>query len=864
MAHRSWFSVRASVIVLAMLAVIGAGASTASAATYFVVSGGQMLARTCTKEPSNAGDPSQGCDLYTAIQNVASDDTVVIEPGPEKLTQGTLKTPANLTNVWITGVDAEHPATIDDTNPSDAIAFDVGSGVSLADIQVTYSAASPVTSTPIALQFAGARAERVVARASTGVACHVVSSSTTTPDLVDSACVVGSGTALSESVTSAGGAGKAQLENVTAVSTASSGTNHAISAIPGSGFAQLNVLALNTIAVTASGSALFAVSSGSVSTATLTLDHSSYTSSSTGNGGTINVDSTSIDGTRPPVFAGSSSDPLAFDLHERPGSPTVATGTPLRSTSDGQVPVGGSQDVDGDHRVRTTANPAYDTIDIGADQYVPAPTQRYASVGGKTNAASCPSSTPCDLASALGAAGDGDEVILAPGRYDLGQGSLVDDDVPVSLRGAGSGRTVIVSDSSDPTLGMDASSTVSDLELDNAQSDALALGLGVDAERIVARSAGGSGCSVDASVTLRDSICVSSAPVASAAAGLLMSASGDFVLRNVTAIGAAYGIRVQPGSSKSQGTMTNVIARGSAAGADVEVDAAAAALALAISHSNYATTKLITPVTVTISDDARQAAAPSFVNPTGSGSDPYDFHEAAGSPTRGAGVVAQADVYTTDVDGELRVSADGKIDIGGDQSYAPPPPTTTPDTTTTTPGTTTTTPVTTPTPPTGDHVSPAFSRLLLTPVRFAMLANGQRPKPGVVYKTSVSFSVTEPAVVRAVVQVKAMGRKVGTACQKPSRKNRHARPCQLSGRLVGGVCQKQSAKNKSAPACKLWTTVGVAFSESVKAGPTSVVFTGKVGKTALKPGSYRLVLTATDSARNGSVLEAVSFVIKKG
>jgi hypothetical protein len=296
--------------------------------------------------------------------------------------------------------------------------------------------------------------------------------------------------------------------------------------------------------------------------------------------------------------------------------------------------------------------------------------------------------------------------------------------------------------------------------------------------------------------------------------------------------------------------MTNVVARNLGGGSDIDTGPTTqGGDTLRISHSNYATK---TGTWTVVDDGTNQTAAPVFVNPTGApdaaGHEAYDFHEAAGSPTIGKGVVdPSTDPASTDVDGQSRVSADGTIDIGGDQYYAPP---------VVTPPPTTTTPV--------DRTPPALSRLLLKPARFAVLAKGHRPKKGVSYKTSVSFSLSEPAVVRAVVQVKAMGRMVGKSCQKPSRKNRHARPCQLSGRLVGGVCQKQSSKNKSAPACKLWTTVGVAFSKSAKTGKTTVTFIGKVGTKALKPGSYRLALTAIDPSKNVSALKTVSFAIRKG
>jgi hypothetical protein len=40
------------------------------------------------------------------------------------------------------------------------------------------------------------------------------------------------------------------------------------------------------------------------------------------------------------------------------------------------------------------------------------------------------------------------------------------------------------------------------------------------------------------------------------------------------------------------------------------------------------------------------------------------------------------------------------------------------------------------------------------------------------------------------------------------------------------------------------------------------VFAGKLGRTTLKPGSYRFALTATDSAKNTGPLTTIAFRIR--
>jgi 6-phosphogluconolactonase (cycloisomerase 2 family) len=86
----------------------------------------------------------------------------------------------------------------------------------------------------------------------------------------------------------------------------------------------------------------------------------------------------------------------------------------------------------------------------------------------------------------------------------------------------------------------------------------------------------------------------------------------------------------------------------------------------------------------------------------------------------------------------------------------------------------------------------------------------------------------------------------------------------LPGRTVGTSCKKQTSKNKKAKKCTRWVRASKTFRKSGKGGKTtSFKFTGKVGKSKLKKGSYRFYATATDKAKNKGPAVTAKFKIKK-
>jgi hypothetical protein len=103
--------------------------------------------------------------------------------------------------------------------------------------------------------------------------------------------------------------------------------------------------------------------------------------------------------------------------------------------------------------------------------------------------------------------------------------------------------------------------------------------------------------------------------------------------------------------------------------------------------------------------------------------------------------------------------------------------------------------------------------------------------------TRVSYRLSEPAVVKFTVERAARGRKRGSKCLAPTKKRRKLRRCTRYVRLRGS------------------------FSRQSKTGLNRFRFTGRLRGKKLRPGRYRLVLVATDAAKNGSKAKRAKFRI---
>ncbi len=153
-----------------------------------------------------------------------------------------------------------------------------------------------------------------------------------------------------------------------------------------------------------------------------------------------------------------------------------------------------------------------------------------------------------------------------------------------------------------------------------------------------------------------------------------------------------------------------------------------------------------------------------------------------------------------------------------------------------------------------DTVKPRIEKLTLTHKRFRV---GPRAKAKAAFVgsgaataakrrarlspigTTFHFAVSEAGSARFQVDRVASGRRVGRACKKPSHANRRRR------------------------ACNRYVHAGTLTQRSVKRGSNAFAFSGRIGRKALAPGSYRVTLVVTDRARNASKPRTITFAIVK-
>jgi hypothetical protein len=136
-----------------------------------------------------------------------------------------------------------------------------------------------------------------------------------------------------------------------------------------------------------------------------------------------------------------------------------------------------------------------------------------------------------------------------------------------------------------------------------------------------------------------------------------------------------------------------------------------------------------------------------------------------------------------------------------------------------------------PPPPAGetpDTVRPVVSNLRVSPRR-SRIGNKLPRLTAIRTGTRISFNLSEPA--RAILRFERArpGRRVRGRCVKPTRRNRARRRCTRYVRTRGRI-----------------TVAG-------RLGPNRVRFQGRISRSRrLKPGAYRVVVTATDVAGNTS------------
>jgi hypothetical protein len=137
-----------------------------------------------------------------------------------------------------------------------------------------------------------------------------------------------------------------------------------------------------------------------------------------------------------------------------------------------------------------------------------------------------------------------------------------------------------------------------------------------------------------------------------------------------------------------------------------------------------------------------------------------------------------------------------------------------------------------PQPPAPDP-PPVLSGASLSNSSFAAVGVRSTKRKRVPRGTSFRFTLSESAKVRVAFERKATGRR------------------------VGGRCLAATTARRKRPSCMRYVSVG-SISASGVAGYNSVKFSGRIRGHALAPGSYRAMLSATDSAGQRSAVRTVT------
>jgi hypothetical protein len=137
-----------------------------------------------------------------------------------------------------------------------------------------------------------------------------------------------------------------------------------------------------------------------------------------------------------------------------------------------------------------------------------------------------------------------------------------------------------------------------------------------------------------------------------------------------------------------------------------------------------------------------------------------------------------------------------------------------------------------------DTVAPLVSGFRADPSLFAVARAGTAITATVHRGTRFRYNLSEPAGVTVKIQ--------------------RAR----AGRTQLGKCVRPTAQLRHAKRCTRYHTVGT-LTRNGKKGANSTAFTGRIGRRALRPGSYRALIRATDAAGNRSAPKATRLRVAK-
>jgi hypothetical protein len=428
---------------------------------------------------------------------------------------------------------------------------------------------------------------------------------------------------------------------------------------------------------------------------------------------------------------------------------------------------------------------------------------RYASPTGSGFA--CTAKAPCEIHYAIKTASSGDEVIVGAGTYGIGTERLepAEEVFNVDIHGEFGGPRPVIAGAVSGYALIAGGSEIEYLEVVNSAYEARGVGChdGGGINRVRATATGAFAAAITAggqsqTCSIRNSVAIASGQQSVALAAGSVSKNLSSVIRNVTAIASgenSEGILASSLEGSHVVDLRNSIARGS--GFDLSVKSHEGGVTnLRVSNSNFVTHEEFSSFAKFIDEGGNQTAPPLFVNAAAG-----DYREAAGSPTIDAGVSDQLDAL--DFDGNARVLGAGP-DIGA-YEFVPPagPPA-----------------------PLAQILALTVAPKVFKAANIGGAILSARKKAKAPVAATVSYSLSAAAAVAFSVERKAVGRKAGKKCVKPTKAN--------------------NAKKK----CPLYKSVKGGFTHSGATGANNFKFSGRLTK-ALPPGSYRLTGKTGASSR---------------
>lgn len=542
---------------------------------------------------------------------------------------------------------------------------------------------------------------------------------------------------------------------------------------------------------------------------------------------------------------------------------------------------------------------------LGATQAVAA--QRYASPGGSGTGCTAPETSPgpCDIQTAVSAAGVGDQVIVETGDYGSAgspMSSAVNETAASVTIHAGSGSRprLFFGNAGVGVFGM--GSTISGLDIEAASSGpALSLGMGASADRMFVHNSVDVACDVLAPIS--NSVCWTDGPTGD---GLAVDPSSGSLLRvalrndTIEATGSGSGGDVGlfvTTSGTSQGVTVNtlnVIIHGAPTRDDVvaKPEMVNSPVTINLGYSNYVTSVVggngMSPGAINeIPAGSNQMTPPVFVNAAAG-----DFHEV----TRSSGTVNRGhndgSLGSLDLDGNPRIVGSAP-DIGAYEHQAPTVTASVKPATVA--GATPATFSASGTPSrAGDSLSYVWHFDDGASASGATVNHGFATAGSHVGTVTVSDASGDSARATATITVTpatvsalsvspskspVIGRKVNGRCVKPTKKNKADKHCQLPiklmisytldapaavtfklirhapGRKVKGHCVKPTKQNRTDPKCTRRVTLSGAIVRSGHAGANRFTFNGKIGGHRLGPGAYQLIATPGGGQPKGATFK---------